>query len=84
MPQLRVAVLGATRGVGLSVVRQALSAGHEVVAVVRSTAKLQDGLGAGGAQVDTARLVVEVADVRDAAAVKAAAVLPGRGIVIAI
>jgi nucleoside-diphosphate-sugar epimerase len=54
------------------VVRQALSAGHQVVAVVRSTAKLLDGLGAGGAQVDTARLVVEVADVRDAAAVKAA------------
>jgi nucleoside-diphosphate-sugar epimerase len=72
MPQLRVAVLGATRGVGLSVVRQALSAGFEVVAVVRSTAKLQDSLGAGGAQVDTARLAVEVADVRDAAAVKAA------------
>ncbi len=38
----------------------------------RPSAKLQDRLGAGGAQVDTARLSIEVGDVRDAAAVKAA------------
>jgi nucleoside-diphosphate-sugar epimerase len=73
MPQLRVAVLGATGGVGISVVRQALSAGHDVVAFVRSAAKLEAKLCAGGAQVDRARLALEtVADVRDAAAVKAA------------
>jgi nucleoside-diphosphate-sugar epimerase len=72
MAQLRVAVLGATGGVGVSVVRQALSAGHDVVAVVRSAAKLEAKLCAGGAEVDRARLALEVADVRDAAAVKAA------------
>ncbi|XP_041462466.1 uncharacterized protein LOC121413627 [Lytechinus variegatus] len=35
-------VLGATGGTGLSLIRQALDGGHEVTAIVRNTAKLED------------------------------------------
>jgi nucleoside-diphosphate-sugar epimerase len=72
MSTLRLCVFGATGGVGVSAVRQALLAGHHVVAFCRSASKLEAALSAGGAQVDRARLAVEVADARDAAAIKAA------------
>lgn len=66
---MRITVLGATGGTGQQIVRQALSQGHEVTAVVRRAA----GLTAPGAQ-------VIVADVLDPAALEAA--VAGRDAVI--
>ena len=38
---MKIVVLGASRGVGLEVVRQGLEAGHKVTAFVRSPEKLE-------------------------------------------
>jgi putative NADH-flavin reductase len=38
---MKIAVLGATGGTGVEFVKEALSADHEVVAVVRSPSKLK-------------------------------------------
>jgi putative NADH-flavin reductase len=56
---MRVTVFGATGGIGTDVVRQALAAGHEVVAVVRDAGRLTVPAGAG--------LGVVTADVMDPA-----------------
>jgi putative NADH-flavin reductase len=58
---MRVTVFGATGGIGTEVVRQALHAGHEVVAVVRDPSRL--------AVPRTARLDVLTADVMDPGAI---------------
>ena len=57
---MRIAVFGATGGTGRATVDQALEAGHEVVALVRSP---------GALDVDDARLAVHRGDVLDADAV---------------
>src|ERR1700744_4456148 len=59
MGSMKVTVFGATGGIGTEVVRQALTAGHEVVAVVRDPARLSVPAGAG--------LGVVTADVMDPA-----------------
>lgn len=41
---MRLTVFGATGAVGQEIVRQALTAGHEVTAVVRDPARLPEGL----------------------------------------
>jgi putative NADH-flavin reductase len=56
---MRLTVFGATGGIGTEVVRQALTAGHEVVAVVRDPARLAVPAGPG--------LGVVTADVMDPA-----------------
>src|SRR6201996_5072401 len=56
---MRVTVFGATGRIGTEVVRQALAAGHEVVAVVRDPARLAVPAGSG--------LGVVTADVMDPA-----------------
>ena len=38
---MKIAVIGATRGIGLALVRAALTDGHEVVALARNPAKMQ-------------------------------------------
>ncbi|RKN11560.1 NAD(P)-dependent oxidoreductase [Streptomyces radicis] len=63
---MRLAVLGATGGTGAEVVGQALDAGHEVTAVVRSAARLAPGIAARAAE------VAEVADQTDERALRAA------------
>ena len=59
MRLMRLTVFGATGGIGTNVVRQALAAGHEVVAVVRDPARLAVPAGRG--------LGVVTADVMDPA-----------------
>ncbi|RZQ65369.1 NAD(P)-dependent oxidoreductase [Amycolatopsis suaedae] len=61
---MRVTVFGATGGVGVQVVRQALDAGHDVTAVVRDPARLDAG--------PHDRLEVLTADVMDPAAIEPA------------
>lgn len=39
---MKFALVGATGGSGLCIVRQALDGGHEVTAIVRNKAKLED------------------------------------------
>ncbi|MFJ9057547.1 NAD(P)-dependent oxidoreductase [Streptomyces sp. NPDC102409] len=73
---MRLTVFGATGAVGREIVRQALTAGHEVTAVVRDPARLPEGLR--GAALHA------VVPLGDAAAVRAAvagrdAVLSGLG-----
>jgi uncharacterized protein YbjT (DUF2867 family) len=41
---MRLAILGATGGIGGQALRQAVAAGHEVTAVVRNPAGLPDGV----------------------------------------
>ncbi|MGW2225437.1 NAD(P)-dependent oxidoreductase [Streptomyces formicae] len=72
---MKLTVFGATGGIGKEIVRQALTAGHEVTAVVRDPARLE---------VTGERLEVFRADVRDAEALRPAvagrdAVLSGLG-----
>ncbi|MFJ8883016.1 NAD(P)-dependent oxidoreductase [Streptomyces sp. NPDC102402] len=73
---MRITVFGATGAVGQEIVRQALSTGHEVTAVVRDPARLPEGLRAADPS--------GVVPLGDAAAVRAAvagrdAVLSGLG-----
>ena len=73
---MRVAVVGCTGGTGKELVKQALDAGHEVVALARRPAAVTE---------EHERLEVRAADVTDAGSVKAAlegcdAVLSGLGI----
>ncbi|QEU92465.1 NAD(P)-dependent oxidoreductase [Streptomyces kanamyceticus] len=72
---MKLTVFGATGGIGKEIVRQALTAGHEVTAVVRDPARLE---------VTGERLEVFRADVRDPEALRPAvagrdAVLSGLG-----
>ncbi|MFE0176244.1 NAD(P)-dependent oxidoreductase [Streptomyces sp. NPDC059002] len=72
---MKLTVFGATGGIGMEIVRQALTAGHEVTAVVRDPARLA---------VTGERLEVFRADVRDPEALRPAvagrdAVLSGLG-----
>ncbi|WP_255952990.1 NAD(P)-dependent oxidoreductase [Streptomyces odontomachi] len=82
---MKLTVFGATGGIGREIVRQALTAGHEVTAVVRDPARLPEDLSpAGPAQGDGARLQIVRADLRDPEAVRPAvagreAVLSGLG-----
>ncbi|MEV3928772.1 MULTISPECIES: NAD(P)-dependent oxidoreductase [unclassified Streptomyces] len=73
---MRITVFGATGAIGQEIVRQALSAGHEVTAVVRDPGRLPEGLRESGPD--------GVVPLGDAAAVRAAvagrdAVLSGLG-----
>ncbi|MFI9213286.1 NAD(P)-dependent oxidoreductase [Streptomyces sp. NPDC053253] len=72
---MKLTVFGATGGIGLELVRQALASGHEVTAVVRDPARLT---------VTGERLVVHRADLTDPETLRAAvtgrdAVLSGLG-----
>ncbi|MEU2242863.1 NAD(P)-dependent oxidoreductase [Streptomyces sp. NPDC033754] len=72
---MKLTVFGATGGIGLELVRQALASGHEVTAVVRDPARLT---------VTGERLVVHRADLADPETLRAAvtgrdAVLSGLG-----
>ncbi|MFD0148263.1 NAD(P)-dependent oxidoreductase [Streptomyces sp. NPDC055721] len=72
---MKLTVFGATGGIGLELVRQALASGHEVTAVVRDPARLT---------VTGERLVVHKADLADPETLRAAvtgrdAVLSGLG-----
>lgn len=73
---MRITVFGATGAVGQEIVRQALSAGHEVTAVVRDPARLPEGLREG--ELDGVVPLGDAAGVRAAVAGRDA-VLSGLG-----
>ncbi len=76
---MRITVLGATGQVGSRVVAEALSRGHEVIAVVRDPARLQELPVAADARVGDAGNIEDVVDVSAGQDVFISAIRPPRG-----